>query len=54
MKTKLKNGALEKDPAFNSRCQGYGLTMQQGGRILQKMGIENFQQYLLQSQTIGG
>ena len=36
---------FEKDPAFNSRCQGYGLTMQQGGRILQKMGIENFQQY---------
>ena len=33
---------FEKDPSFNSRCQGYGLTMQQGGRILQKMGIEIF------------
>jgi salicylate hydroxylase len=36
---------FEKDSSFNSRCQGYGLTMQQGGRILQKMGIDDFQQY---------
>ena len=36
---------FEKDVSFDSRCQGYGLTMQQGGRILQKLGIDDFEQY---------
>ena len=35
---------FEKDVSFDSRCQGYGLTMQQGGRILQKLGIDDFEQ----------
>ena len=32
---------FEKDPSFDSRCQGYGLTLQQGEGILRRMGIDN-------------
>jgi salicylate hydroxylase len=30
----------EKDAAFDARAQGYGLTLQQGGRALQRLGVE--------------
>ena len=40
-KSGIKVVVLEKDPAFNSRAQGYGLTMQQGTRAIKVMGIED-------------
>ena len=41
----IKCTIFEKDPSFHSRCQGYGLTLQQGTGVLIRMGIDNVTQY---------
>ncbi|RKP16660.1 FAD/NAD(P)-binding domain-containing protein [Rozella allomycis CSF55] len=38
-KHKIRSVVFEKDESFDSRHQGYGLTMQQGGRALKTLGL---------------
>ena len=30
---------LERDPSFHARAQGYGLTLQQGGAAMRRLGL---------------
>ena len=42
----------ERDQTFDERSQGYGLTMQQGGKALQALGLETTGQHRLSGQGL--
>jgi 2-polyprenyl-6-methoxyphenol hydroxylase-like FAD-dependent oxidoreductase len=47
----IRSIVFEQDPRFDARSQGYGLTMQQGGRALKELGILDSIRQRSQSST---
>ena len=43
---------FERDDSFNSRSQGYGLTLQQASKITKALGIEHFENGIVSSRHI--
>mmetsp|Transcript_7520 Transcript_7520/g.12107 ORF Transcript_7520/g.12107 Transcript_7520/m.12107 type:complete len:466 (-) Transcript_7520:1455-2852(-) len=41
----IKSSVFEKDPSFDSRAQGYGLTMQQAATTLRRLGFRNLHDF---------